>query len=216
VRFLDRADAGRRLAEAVRSASGGNDATVVLGLPRGGVPVAAEVALALSSSLDVVVVRKLGVPFQPELAMGAIGEDGVRVENPEVLRTCGLDTRDLDAAEFRERPELDRRARAYRGGRPRIDLGAKAVLVVDDGIATGSSARAACAVVRALGARRVTFASPVASSRAAAELSAVADTVVVVATPEPFRAVGEWYEDFTQTTDAEVVRLLSTAAGTVR
>ena len=215
MRFLDRADAGRRLAEAVRSAAAGNDAPVVLGLPRGGVPVAAEVALALGSSLDVVVVRKLGVPFQSELAMGAIGEDGVRVENPDVLRACGLDAADLDRAESRERPELERRARSYRAGRPRLDLGGKAVLVVDDGIATGSSAWAACAVVRALGARRVTVASPVASSRAAAELSAVADSVVVVATPEPFRAVGEWYDDFTQTTDDEVVRLLATAAGTV-
>jgi putative phosphoribosyl transferase len=216
VRFLNRADAGRRLAEAVRSASASSDAVVVLGLPRGGVPVAAEVALALVSSLDVVVVRKLGVPFQRELAMGAIGEDGVRVENPEVLRACGLVSLDLDAAELRERPELERRAQAYRAGRPRIDLGGKAVIVVDDGIATGSSARAACAVVRAFGARHVIVAAPVASGRAAADLSAVADAVVVVATPEPFRAVGEWYDDFTQTTDDEVVRLLSTAAGTVR
>ncbi len=216
MRFLDRADAGRRLAEAARSAPAGHDAPVVLGLPRGGVPVAAEVALALGSSLDVVVVRKLGVPFQSELAMGAIGEDGVRVENSEVLRACGLDALDLDRAESRERPELEHRARSYRAGRPRLALGGRAVLVVDDGIATGSSTRAACAVVRALGATRVTVASPVASSRAAAELSVVADSVVVVATPEPFRAVGEWYDDFTQTTDDEVVRLLASAAGPVR
>jgi putative phosphoribosyl transferase len=211
VRFLDRADAGRQLAEAVRSVPGARNADVVLGLPRGGVPVADEVARTLVSSLDVVVVRKLGVPFQPELAMGAIGEDGVRVENPDVIHACGLDSLHLDAAEQRERPELERRARAYRAGRPRVDLRGKTVLIVDDGIATGSTARAACAVARALGAQRVTVAAPVASTRAAAELSVVADGVVVVVTPEPFRAVGEWYDDFTQTTDDEVVRALKAA-----
>jgi putative phosphoribosyl transferase len=214
VRFLDRADAGRQLAEAVRSVQTGSDAdVVVLGLPRGGVPVAAEVARALGSSLDVVVVRKLGVPFQPELAMGAIGEDGVRVENPDVIHACGLDPVDLDGVERRERPELDRRAQAYRAGRSRVELGNRAVLVVDDGIATGSTARAACAVARALGARRVTVAAPVASHRAVAELTVAADDVVVVITPEPFRAVGEWYDDFTQTTDDEVVRTLRAVDG---
>jgi putative phosphoribosyl transferase len=213
VRFLDRADAGGQLAEAVRSVPAGSDADVVLGLPRGGVPVAAEVAHALDSSLDVVVVRKLGVPFQPELAMGAIGEDGVRVENPDVMHACGLHAADLDAAERHERPELDRRAQAYRAGRFRVELTDRAVLVVDDGIATGSTARAACAVARALGARRVTVAAPVASHRAVAELSVVADGVVVVITPEPFRAVGEWYDDFTQTTDDEVVRALRASDG---
>jgi putative phosphoribosyl transferase len=212
VRFLDRADGGRQLAEALQSEPAGRDVDVVLGLPRGGVPVAAEVARALGSSLDVVVVRKLGVPFQPELAMGAIGEDGVRVENSDVMHACGLRSVDLDAAERHERPEVIRRAQAYRAGRPRVDLDGKAVLVCDDGIATGSTARAACAVARALGARRVTLAAPVASSRAAAELSVVADGLVVVDMPEPFRAVGEWYADFTQTTDDEVVRTLRAAA----
>jgi putative phosphoribosyl transferase len=213
VRFFDRADAGRQLAETLRSETAGSDADVVLGLPRGGVPVAAEVAHTLGSSLDVVVVRKLGVPFQPELAMGAIGEDGVRVENSDVIHACGLSSLDLDAAERRERPELERRALTYRAGRPRVALEDREVLVCDDGIATGSTARAACAVARALGARRVTLAVPVASPRAAVELSVVADGVVVVVTPEPFRAVGEWYDDFTQTTDDEVVRILGTAAG---
>ncbi len=148
--------------------------------------------------------------------MGAIGEDGVRVENPEVLRACGLVSLDLDAAELRERPELERRAQAYRAGRPRIDLGGGRSSSSTTGSPPARPLAAACAVVRALGARHVIVAAPVAAARAATELSAVADAVVVVATPEPFRAVGEWYDDFTQTTDDEVVRLLSTAAGTVR
>jgi putative phosphoribosyl transferase len=170
--------------------------------------VAFEVADVLGAPLDVVVVRKLGVPFQPELAMGAIGEGGIRVENPDVLRSAALTELDLEAVEQRERTELERRAHEYRGGRPRLDLRGRCAVIVDDGIATGSSARAACRVVRALGASRVVVAAPVASRLALAELSSVADDVLCVESPEPFYAVGEWYRDFSQTSDAEVVDLL--------
>ena len=207
MRFRDRVEAGRHLAEAVRQADLGAN-VVVLGLPRGGVPVAFEVAEVLGAPLDVVVVRKLGVPFQPELAMGAIGEGGVRVENPDVLRSAALTELDLEAVEQRERAELERRAHEYRGGRPRLRLRGRCAVIVDDGIATGSTARAACRVVRALGASRVVVAAPVASRLALAELASVADDVLCVDAPEPFYAVGEWYRDFSQTSDAEVVDLL--------
>jgi putative phosphoribosyl transferase len=207
MRFRDRVEAGRRLAETVRQADLGAD-VVVLGLPRGGVPVAYEVADVLGAPLDVVVVRKLGVPFQPELAMGAIGEGGVRVENRDVLRAAGLTERDLQGVEQRERAELERRAHEYRGGRPRWDLRGHCAVIVDDGIATGSTARAASQVVRAQGASRVVVAAPVASRLALAELSSVADDVLCVDAPEPFYAVGEWYRDFSQTSDAQVVDLL--------
>jgi putative phosphoribosyl transferase len=213
MRFRDRVEAGRHLAETVRRAHLEGD-VVVLGLPRGGVPVAAEVAEALGAPLDVVVVRKLGVPFQPELAMGAIGEGGIRVENAEVMRSAALTEVDLDASEERERSELERRAREYRGGRPRIDLRRRVAVIVDDGIATGSTARAACQVARAQGAAGVVVAAPVASRLAVADLASVADDVLVVASPEPFYAVGEWYRDFSQTSDAEVVDLLRRSAGT--
>jgi putative phosphoribosyl transferase len=210
MRFRDRAEAGRFLAETVRQAALGMH-VVVLGLPRGGVPVAFEVADVLGAPLDVVVVRKLGVPFQPELAMGAIGEGGVRVENPDVLRSAALTAIDLEAVEQRERAELERRAHEYRGGGPRLDLTGRCAVIVDDGIATGSTARAACRVVRAQGAARVVVAAPVASRPAVAELAAVADEVLYVQSPEPFYAVGEWYRDFSQTSDEEVVELLRRA-----
>jgi putative phosphoribosyl transferase len=212
MRFRDRVEAGRQLAEAVRQADLGAN-VVVLGLPRGGVPVAFEVADVLGAPLDVVVVRKLGVPFQPELAMGAIGEGGVRVENPDVLRSAALTELDLEVVEQRERAELERRAHEYRDGRPRLQLRGRCAVIVDDGIATGSTARAACRVVRALGASRVIVAAPVASRLALAELSSVADDVLCVDSPEPFYAVGEWYRDFSQTSDAEVVDLLRRSAG---
>ncbi len=207
MRFRDRAEAGRHLAQTVRRAGVGED-VAVLGLPRGGVPVAYEVADVLGAPLDVVVVRKLGVPFQPELAMGAIGEGGIRVENRDVLRAAALSELDVEAVEHRERAELERRAHEYRGGRDRLDLRGRCAVIVDDGIATGSSARAAARVVRAHGASRVVLAAPVASRLALAELSDVADDVLCVEAPEPFYAVGEWYRDFSQTSDAEVVDLL--------
>ena len=157
MRFHDRRDAGRRLAEVVRHADLGGGAVAVLGLPRGGVPVAFEIARALRAPLDVIVVRKLGVPFQPELAMGAIGEEGVRVENWDVLQSTALTSFDLDAAEARERTELRRRAEQYREGRPRLDLRGRCAIIVDDGIATGSTMRAACQVARAFSAPLVSW-----------------------------------------------------------
>ena len=216
MRFRDRVDAGRHLSEVIRSADLGGHDVAVLGLPRGGVPVAFEVALALRAPLDVLVVRKLGVPFQPELAMGAIGEGGIRVENVDVLRSTGLGPVDLDEAERRERGELDRRAALYRGGRDRLDVLGRHVIVVDDGVATGSSARAACRVARALGAARIVFAAPVASRTAALDLRNSCDEVVFLETPEPFFAVGEWYRDFSPTSDDEVVDVLGRAASVRR
>jgi len=176
------------------------------------VPVAFEIASALRAPLDVIVVRKLGVPFQPELAMGAIGEGGVRVENREVLQSAALGAFELDAVETRERAELERRAEQYRDGRARLDLRGRCAVIVDDGIATGSTIRAACQVARALGAARIVVAVPVASRQAAAALPDVCDQVLCVETPEPFYAVGEWYRDFSQTSDEQVVDLLRLAA----
>jgi putative phosphoribosyl transferase len=208
MRFRDRVEAGRRLADAVERADCADLEVVVLALPRGGVPVGAEVARALGAPLDVLVVRKLGVPFQPELAMGAIGEKGVRVANDDVLRIAGLGIPELDEAERTERLELERRAAKYRAGRPRIDLHGRCAVIVDDGIATGSTARAACQVARGLGASRVVLAVPVASRLAASELRAVCDELICLDQPDPFFAVGEWYRDFSQVGDDQVVELL--------
>ncbi len=213
MRFRDRREAGRHLAEVLRRADLGGGDAVVLGLPRGGVPVAFEVARALDAPLDVIVVRKLGVPFQPELAMGAIGEGGVLVVNQEVWQSSALEAVDIDIVASRERAELDRRARQYRGGRPHLDLEGRCALIVDDGIATGSTMRAACQVARALGAARVVVAAPVASRQAVAALRDVCDEILCVEVPEPFYAVGEWYRDFSQTSDDEVVELLQSSSG---
>jgi putative phosphoribosyl transferase len=206
--FDDRVDAGRRLASRLTHLHGD---CVVVGLPRGGVPVAAEVAATLDAPLDVIVVRKLGVPSQPELGMGAIGEGGVRIVNEDIVRETGVRLEELDAVERRERAELDRRVDRYRGGRAAVALAGRTVIVVDDGIATGSTARAACAIVRALGATKVVLAVPVAPPRWADDLGDAADELVCVATPEPFRAIGPWYRDFTQTSDDEVVTALAAA-----
>jgi putative phosphoribosyl transferase len=213
MRFRDRDDAGRLLADLVRRADLGPAPVVVLALPRGGVPVAFRVAQALNAPLDVLVVRKLGVPFQPELAMGAIGEDGVRVENSQVIHSIGLGAADVAAVEARERVELERRAHQYRDGHPRLSLEGSSAVIVDDGIATGSTVRAACQVARRQGAERVVVAVPVASRLAVDELKEVCDDLLTVAVPEPFFAVGEWYRDFSQTTDDDVVELLRNAAG---
>ncbi len=213
MRFRDRLDAGRHLAGTLRRAGLHEPPPVVLGLPRGGVPVAFEVAEGLGAPLDVLVVRKLGVPFQHELAMGAIGEGGVRVENDDVLRSTGLGGGDLDEAEQRERPELERRALSYRDGRPRLALTGRCAIIVDDGVATGSTARAACQVARALGAARIVVAIPVASRLAVSELERDCDRLVCLEAPEPFFAVGEWYRDFSQTSDDQVIELLRRVRG---
>jgi putative phosphoribosyl transferase len=208
--FLDRSDAGRRLANRMLDLRG--EDVVVLALPRGGVPVAAEVARALGAPLDVIVVRKLGVPVQPELGMGAIGEGDVRIINPEVVAITHVTDAEIAAVERRERAELDRRARRFRGDRPRTPLTGRTAVIIDDGIATGSTARAACQVARAQGAARVVLAVPVAPPSACTALAADADEVICLETPGHFLAIGEWYQDFSQTSDREVVSLLQRAA----
>uniref|UniRef100_A0AAU1LRB1 Phosphoribosyltransferase family protein n=1 Tax=Streptomyces sp. NBC_00148 TaxID=2903626 RepID=A0AAU1LRB1_9ACTN len=208
--FTDRTDAGRQLAEALRHLERRDP--VVLGLPRGGVPVAYEVARALGAPLDVIVVRKLGVPYRPELGFGAIGEGGARVISDEIVRHAGVREKDLEAVERAEEAELLRRAQTYREGRPRLPLKGRTVVVVDDGVATGATARAACQVVRAQGASHVVLAVPVASPDVAARLREDVDEVVCLSTPHLFSAVGEWYRDFSQTSDEEVVSLLARAS----
>lgn len=208
--YADRVEAGRELADRLQFLAVHDP--VVLGLPRGGVPVAFEVAAALNAPLDVIVVRKLGVPYQPELAMGAIGEGGVRVVDEDVVRMAGLTTADLDAVEERERRELERRVRRFRADRKQVPLAGRTVIVVDDGIATGSTARAACQVVRALGAARIVVAAPVGPPGSDSRLLPDADTVVCLQEPDPYFAVGQAYRDFTQTTDDEVADLLARAA----
>jgi putative phosphoribosyl transferase len=208
--FRDRTDAGRQLAAQLQHLQGSR--VVILGLPRGGVPVAAEVARTLSAPLDVIVVRKLGVPFQPEFAMGALGEDGTEVVNPDTQLLAGVTPGELDALEDRTREEIARRALRYRGGRERQRLEGKVAVIVDDGIATGSTARAACQVARALGAARVVLAVPVAPEGWEARIGGDADEMVCVSTPPVFFAIGQFYDDFSQTTDAEVTSCLDRAA----
>jgi putative phosphoribosyl transferase len=207
--FVDRDEAGRLLGEELRGTSLADP--VVLALPRGGVPVGYQVAAALGAPLDVIVVRKLGAPFQRELAMGAIGEGGVRVLDDEVVRACGISEEEIGKVEGREREELDRRARRYRQDESRIGLAGRTAVVVDDGMATGSTARAACSVARAQGAATVIMAVPVASGHAVSRLRDVSDRVVVLEQPEPFYAVGQWYDRFDQTSDADVLALLGRA-----
>jgi putative phosphoribosyl transferase len=210
VPFVDRVDAGRRLAEQLEYLRGSD--VVVVGLPRGGVPVAFEIANALGAPLDVIVVRKLGVPFQPELGMGAIGEGGTRVVNDAVVRMAGVPAEALATVEANERAVLERRVRRFRGDRSPVPLKGRTVIVVDDGIATGSTARAACQVARAKGAARVVIAVPVAPPDSIATLRQDADEVVCLETPKWFFAIGQFYGDFSQTSDDEVVELLERAA----
>ena len=209
--FLDRSDAGRRLAARLTHLA--DDDVVVVGLPRGGVPVASEVARALGAPLDLIAVRKLGVPVQPELAMGAIGEGGARVLHDEVIRIHGITSEEIEAVEARERLELDRVVQRFRGSRDPMPLAGRVVVVIDDGLATGSTARAACQVAHAKGAARVVLAVPVAPRSWPSRLAGAADELVAVTTPDPFAAVGAHYEDFTQTTDQEVIDCLRRAGG---
>ncbi|WP_462202721.1 phosphoribosyltransferase family protein [Frankia sp. CcWB3] len=211
--FDSREEAGRQLGQRLAHLRGRD--VVVVGLPRGGIPVAFEVARALEAPLDVILVRKLGVPFQPELAMGAIAEGGVRVVNEEARRLANVGLDEFAAVQARELVELDRRARRFRNGRPRIPLAGRTVVVVDDGIATGSTASAACQVVRAQGATHVVLATPVAPRDRIGWLRRQADEVVCVQTPDAFFGIGEFYADFSQTPDEEVVDLLRRAALTM-
>ncbi|MFF7973049.1 phosphoribosyltransferase family protein [Streptomyces sp. NPDC007905] len=209
--LTDRREAGRRLGERLEYLRGQD--VVVLGLPRGGVPVAAAVAEALDAPLDICLVRKLGVPDQPELGMGAIGEDGVRVINQEVLRHTGVGRADLDRVETHEREVLERRAARYRGAHAPVGIAGRTVVVVDDGVATGSTARAACRIARARGAARVVLAVPVAPRDFTRRLGEEADELVSLHTPAGFFAIGQFYGDFTQVGDEEVTACLRQAAG---
>jgi predicted phosphoribosyltransferase len=209
--FHDRTDAGRQLAaELVRFKD--RPDVVVLGLPRGGVPVAFEVAQALHAPLDVFIVRKLGLPGHEELAMGAIATGGIRVLNEEVVQALHIAPEVIDLVTAEEEQELRRRERLYRDDRPPLDVRGRTVILVDDGLATGSSMRAAVAALRHLGPARIVVAVPVAAPETCAEFRDLVDEIVCAHTPRPFFAVGMWYEDFSQTTDEEVHELLQRAA----
>ena len=214
MRFANRLGAGRRLAEALAAYAGRPD-VVVLGLPRGGVPVAAEVARALGAPLDVFLVRKLGVPGHEELAMGAIASGGVRVLNEDVLDGLRIPAAVVEDITDVEAAEMARRERAYRGGRPPLDVRNRVVIVVDDGLATGSTMRAAVAALRRLEPARIVVAVPTGARETCQMLREEADEVVCLMTPDPFHAVGLWYGDFRPTTDDQVRALLAenTASG---
>lgn len=204
--FKDRVSAGRALAKRLPDFKNKN--VVVLALPRGGVPVAFEVAREINAPLDVIVVRKLGIPFQPELAMGAVGEGGVVARNEQVIQMAKITSEQFEEARLREIREVANRASKFREGRPPVDITSRQALIVDDGIATGSTAQAACEVARELGAEKVILAAPVGSREAVETLSKIADQVICLEVPETFFAVGEWYEDFSPVTDDDVVQLL--------
>ncbi len=208
--FADRDDAGRRLAARLGHLRG--EPVVVLGLPRGGVPVAFQVAQVLAAPLDVIVVRKLGVPFQPELGMGAVGEDGVRVIDPTVALAAGISEDDLAAVQAREQAAVEARAARYRARRPREPLDGRVAVVVDDGIATGSTARAACQIARAQGAARVVLAVPVAPPGWQSRIGEDADEMVCADVPRGFFAIGQYYGRFPQVSDDEVIACLERAA----
>jgi predicted phosphoribosyltransferase len=206
-RYSDRREAGRALAAALAPYVGRDD-VVVLALPRGGVPVGYEVASALGAPLDVFVVRKLGVPGHEELAMGAIATGGVRVLVPSVVESLGISSNEIDAVAEAERRELERRERQYRGDRPELDVRGRTVILVDDGLATGATMRAAVAALRQCEPARIVVAAPVGARDACDEFRVLADDVICARTPEPFYGVGLWYEDFSQTSDDEVSELL--------
>jgi putative phosphoribosyl transferase len=208
--FRDRTEAGHRLAEALREYAN-RDGVIVLALPRGGVPVAAAVAEDLGAPFDVFLVRKLGVPGQEELAMGAVSSGGVRVLNSEIVNELGIGEETLERVAAAELRELERRDHLYRGDRPHPDVSGKTVILVDDGLATGSSMRAAVRALRMQNPERIVVAVPVAAAVTCDALRAEADHVACFATPQPFYAVGQWYEDFSQISDDEVREMLRTA-----
>ncbi|MGH7516626.1 MAG: phosphoribosyltransferase [Gemmatimonadales bacterium] len=209
-RYRNRTDAGRRLAAELHEYAGRPD-VIVLALPRGGVPVAFEVARALRAPLDVFVVRKLGLPAHPELAMGAIASGGVRVLDQAAIRRFGVTEQELAAVAAVEERELERRERRYRDGLPAPDVGGKTVILIDDGLATGATMAAAAAALRAQRPAKLVVAVPVAAPETCDAFRDIVDDIVCAATPEPFLAVGRWYEDFSQTTDEEVHDLLARA-----
>jgi len=211
-RFLNRSDAGRQLAAELLPGYGGRSDVLVLGLPRGGVPVAFEIAVALDAPLDVFVVRKLGLPGHEEFGIGAIASGGVRVVDESVLRAYGVDSRTLEEITEREQRELERRERRYRDDRPFPAIQDRVVILVDDGLATGSTMRAAVAALRAEGPREIVVAVPVGAPETCSAMARLADDVVCLMTPEPFYAVGLWYENFEQTDDDEVHDLIERAA----
>jgi putative phosphoribosyl transferase len=211
-KFQDRSQAGQLLGE--RLAYLTSERPIVLGLPRGGVPVAFEVAQALASPLDILVVRKLGVPFHPEFAFGAIGEDDAQVLNTQFVQQLGLSKDTIAEVARHERAELIRRVELYRGDRAALALVGRTVVIVDDGLATGATARVAVEVARARGAKRIIVAVPVSPREAVAELRTLADEVISLRVPAQFEAVGEWYEDFSQTSDDEVTSLLGKSSNT--
>lgn len=208
--FKDRRDAGQKLATELSAFAGRSD-VVVLALPRGGVPVAFEVALALGAPLDIFIVRKLGLPGHEELAIGAIASGGVRVLNNDIVQTLRIPERVIDGVAQRELQELERRERAYRGDRPMPDVRDRTVILIDDGLATGASMRAAVAGLRALHPAQIVVAVPTAAPETCAALEREVDQIVCAMTPEPFYGVGRWYEDFSQTTDEEVRMFLEEA-----
>lgn len=210
--FADRRAAGRELAEHLTDFAGSDD-VVVLGLPRGGVPVAYEVARALGAPLDMLVVRKLGVPGHEELAMGAIASGGVQVRNEPVIASAGIGDELIEAVAEHERIELERRERAYRGDRGPVEVAGRTTLVVDDGLATGATMRAAVTALQERGAAVIVVAVPIAAPAVCAEMGELVDEVVCLRTPDPFVALGLWYNDFEPTSDEEVRHLLADAAG---
>jgi putative phosphoribosyl transferase len=209
--FQDRFQAGRVLASKLSQFANRSD-VVVLALPRGGVPVGFEVAKALNVPLDVFVVRKLGLPGHEELAMGAIASGGVRVLNDDVVQSLGLRAEVIDAVATEEEQELERREHEYRDGRPPLDVRGRTVILVDDGLATGSSMRVAALALRQKQPAQIIVAVPVASAKTCSEFESEVDKVVCAVTPEPFWAVGQWYKEFSQTSDEEVRELLRRAA----
>ncbi|HEY0591377.1 MAG TPA: phosphoribosyltransferase [Thermoanaerobaculia bacterium] len=209
--FRDRGEAGQALAAELGRRLGDRDDLIVLALPRGGVPIGYEIASALGAPLDVLIVRKLGLPGQEELAMGAIASGGARVLNDEVVGSLRVPDEWIERVARRELHELERRELLYRGDLPQLDVRGKTVVVVDDGLATGSTMRVAVQALRKMGPRRIVVAVPVAAASTCRSIGREADEIVCLRTPEPFEAVGLWYEDFSQTTDREVHELLARA-----